>query len=291
MKTVQNITISKIRIVNPRARSKQRFSTFVENVSKIGLKKPITVRRRTDAPGEFDLVCGQGRLEAYVANGQTAVPAIVLDVSEEDGYIMSLVENIARRKPCTLDLAEKIARLQERGYSNAEIARKIGVGENYTRSLLRLLKQGEERLLAAVERGDIPIAVAVEIATADDKEVQRCLAGAYETGALRGKALTKARHLVEARQVRGKRLQDSGAVPKDRRRVSVHSVVRAYQREAQRQELFMRRAQLCEKRLEFLTSSLRALLADEGFVKLLRAESLDKVPEQIAPQLGQRQAS
>src|SRR5688572_17952169 len=127
MKKVQSIPINKIRIVNPRVRGKKRFAGFVENVSKVGLKKPITVRPRNDTPGEFDLVCGQGRLEAYIANGQTEVPAMVLEISEEDGYLMSLVENIARRKPCTLDLAEKIVRLQERGHSTAEIARKIGV--------------------------------------------------------------------------------------------------------------------------------------------------------------------
>lgn len=291
MKIVQCIPVTKIRIVNPRARNKRRFSVFVENVTKVGLKKPITVRPRNGVPGEFDLVCGQGRLEAYIANGQTEVPAMVLEVSEEDGYIMSLVENIARRKPCTLDLAHKIVRLQERGYSNAEIARKIGVGENYTRSLFRLLKQGEERLLAAVERGDIPIAVAAEIAAADDQGVQRCLAEAYESGALRGKSLTRARQLVEARQARGKRLQDGGTPPKDRKRVSVHSMVRTFQRETQRQAMFVRKARICEERLLFLTSSVRALLEDEKFVNLLRAESLDKIPEQIAPQLHQRKTS
>jgi ParB family transcriptional regulator, chromosome partitioning protein len=144
MKSVQSIPISKIRIVNPRARGKKRFSGFVENISKVGLKKPITVRPRTDAPGEFDLVCGQGRIEAYLANGQTAVPALVLEVSEEDGYLMSLVENIARRKPCTLDLVEKIVRLEQLGHSGAEIAQKIGVSENYTRALFRLHRHGED---------------------------------------------------------------------------------------------------------------------------------------------------
>jgi ParB family chromosome partitioning protein len=291
MNQVQNIPISKIRVVNPRARNKKRFDGFVENVSKVGLKKPITVRPRTDAPGEYDLVCGQGRLEACMASGQVDVPALVLEISEEDGYIMSLVENIARRKPCTLDLANKIAWLDQKGYSSAEIAKKIGVTEGYTRALFRLYQEGEERLLAAVQRGDIPVAVAADIAAADDKDVQRCLAEAYEKGLLRGKALTRARNLVEARNTRGRKLEGGRPMPKDRKRVSAESLVRTYKRETQRQALVVRKARVCEERLLFLTSSLRSLLADENFVNLLRAESLDKIPEQIAVQVGQRGAA
>jgi ParB family chromosome partitioning protein len=291
MKNVQVIPISKIRVVNPRLRGKKRFSRFVENVSQVGLKKPITVRPRNDAPGEFDLVCGQGRMEAYLANGQTEVPALVLDISEEDGYLMSLIENIARRKPCTLDLAEKIVRLEQLGHSSAEIARKIGVSENYTRALFRLHNQGEDRLLAAVERGDIPIAVAAEIASADDQDVQRCLADAYEKGILRGKALTKARNLVESRQVRGKKFEKSGAASKDRKRLSAESLVRTYQRETQRQASLVRKARICEQRLLFLASSLKSLLEQDSFVALLRAESLDKLPEQVGGYVQKRAAS
>ena len=291
MNSVQSIPISKIRVVNPRLRSKKRFSGFVENVARVGLKKPITVRPRADVPGEFDLVCGQGRMEAYLANGQTEVPALVLEISEEDGYLMSLVENIARRKPCTLDLAEKIVRLERLGHSSAEIARKIGVSDNYTRALLRLHQNGEERLLAAVERGDIPIAVAAEIAATDDQNVQRCLAEAYEKGLLRGKALTKARNLVGLRQAHGKKFNRAGPAPKDRKRLSADSLVRVYQRETQRQASLVKKARICEQRLLFLTSSLRSLLEEQAFVNLLRAESLDTMPEQVAASVSRRGAS
>ena len=291
MNKVENIPINKIRIVNARGRSKKRFSEFSENISTVGLKKPITVRRRSEAPGEYDLVCGQGRIEAYLANGQTEVPAVVLEISEQDGYLMSLVENIARRKPCTLDFVAKIAKLEEKGHPIAEIAKKIGVGEHYARSLLRLHQQGEERLLAAVGRGDIPLAVATDIAAAEDKDLQRCLADAYERGLLRGKALTRARNLVERRQASGRRVASPGPTLKERKRISADSLVRTYKRETQRQEHVVRKARVCEQRLLFLTSSLRALLEDETFVDLVRAESLDKIPEQIMPHLGKRAAS
>ena len=49
--------------------------------------------RRVMAGEVYDLVCGQGRLEAFVALGQNEIPAIVIEASEEDCYVMSLVEN------------------------------------------------------------------------------------------------------------------------------------------------------------------------------------------------------
>src|SRR5258708_4290237 len=185
MTVVQIIPIDKIHVVNPRSRNRAKFTEIVANVSNIGLKRPITVRPRTDADGEYDLVCGQGRLEAYVALQQTHIPALVLNVSSEDGHIMSLVENIARRAPNTLDVVRKIAALEKRGYTPREIAKKVGVSESYARSLLKLYQQGEERLIVAVERGEIPIGVAAEIASTEDKDVQHSLAEAYEKGQLR----------------------------------------------------------------------------------------------------------
>ena len=290
MKDVEMIQVTKIRVINPRARSKAKFAEIVTNVSKIGLKRPITVMPRAGVRGEYDLVCGQGRLEACVALGQTEVPAIVLHVSPEDAYIMSLVENIARRSPGTLDLVQRIAALQDRGHSPADIAKKVGVSETYTRSLLRLFQQGEERLLAAVERGEIPIGVAAEIAATDDHDIQRSLADAYESGKLRGKALMKARNLVETRRVQGKRLRSGGGSRKGTR-LSADAIVRTYQRETQRQALLVKKARLCESRLLFLCSSLRSLVQDENFVTLLRAEALDKLPDYLAAQIKSRGAA
>src|SRR5262245_3381572 len=102
------VPIGKIRVLNPRVRSKAKFHEIVTNGSKGGLKKPVTVCPRPGSGGEYDLVCGQGRLEAYAKLGQTHVPAIVVNASSEDRYIMSLVENIARRPPDPLELVRDI---------------------------------------------------------------------------------------------------------------------------------------------------------------------------------------
>ena len=69
---VQTIPISAITVENPRERSEKTFCALVDSIGKVGLKKPITVARMDGEMGvSYRLVCGQGRMEAYVALGET----------------------------------------------------------------------------------------------------------------------------------------------------------------------------------------------------------------------------
>jgi len=98
---ILDVHISAILITNPRSRSRVRWTEIVASIRAVGLKRPITVslRRESTPDGKrFDLVCGQGRIEAFVELGESAIPAIVTHVSREDQFLMGLVENIARKK-------------------------------------------------------------------------------------------------------------------------------------------------------------------------------------------------
>lgn len=70
--SLENIPIEKINILNPRERNRKIANEIKKNIEDVGLKRPITVSRRLDFTDgkEYDLVCGQGRLEAYIANNQ-----------------------------------------------------------------------------------------------------------------------------------------------------------------------------------------------------------------------------
>jgi ParB family transcriptional regulator, chromosome partitioning protein len=285
MSQVQAIPVAKVHIINPRARSKAKFAEIVNSIAKIGVKKPITVCAREGSEGEYDLVCGQGRLEAVARLGLTHIPAFVIEASQEKRHLMSLVENIARRHADGLALVRGVAELADKGgYTPQQIAEKIGVTEKYIRAVLRLHAKGEELLLAAVERGDLPIHVAVEITSAKDGDLKKALAEAYERGALKGRAVAKARIIVERRLANGKRAY-AGRGRGPRRRMATDDLVRAYKRATQKQAMLAKRARVCESMLRIVSGALRELVQDEHFVTLLRAEQLDKMPRYLAEQL------
>lgn len=291
---VEMIPIDRIRVLNPRVRNRRVFREIVENVAQVGLKRPIKVSRRRGEDGSvyYDLACGQGRLEAFKELGQSEIPAVIVDAAEEDCLVMSLVENCARRQHRAIDLLQEIASLRKRGYTDAQIARKIGVTPEWVNMIAGLLEKGEERLVSAVETGLMPISLAVEIARADDEGVQRALTQAYEEKKLRGRRLVAVRRLIEQRSRRGRHVRESPFGRRDGKKpLSADAVIRIYRQEADRQKVLIKKAELTQSRLLFVAEAFRVLQQDENFVNLLRAERLDIMPEYLQEKLAARARS
>jgi len=69
----------KIRVINLRVRNRRTFEENGRKIARVGLNRPITVTRRaTIEPAGYDLVCDQGRLEAFIELKSGATPAIVI---------------------------------------------------------------------------------------------------------------------------------------------------------------------------------------------------------------------
>ena len=283
---IREVEISAIEVLNPRERNQKVFQELVESIRLLGLKKPITVAERSGPDGpRYVLVCGQGRMEAFQALGQVAIPAQVIEATDDEAFVMSLVENIARHTPRTVELLEAIRSLKKRGHSVAAISRKIGLDSSYVGGMLNLLEKGEQRLLTAVEAGRMPMAVAIAIARVGDNdgEIQEVMQGAYEQGTLRGQKLMTVKRLIEDRRRLGKGAERAGRASKGTHKLSSHALVRAYSREVERQKMLIRKADGVQQRLAFISGAMARLLADEDFVNLLRAEGLTSMPAMLEP--------
>lgn len=290
---IKMVPIDKINILNPRVRNQKVFLEIATNMTQVGMKRPITVtpsRAKVDEK-EYDLICGQGRIEAFVACGQTEIPAIVIDASEEQALIMSLVENLARRQHRANDLLQGIEILQKQGYDAQQIADKTGLARDYVIGVLNLMERGEERLLSAVEAGHMPITLAIRIAENPEDE-QRALHEAYESKQLRGNRLLMAKKLIDMRRRRGKSFADErGKRPKrDKgdKALTVQDIMKVYQREVDRKRLLTRKADAVSNRMLFVTEALRELLRDEHFSTLLRAEGLTTLPKPLAGLMAEK---
>jgi ParB family chromosome partitioning protein len=279
------IPVDRIEVLNPRERNEEMFDEIVDNIAKIGLKKPITVSPRQGPDGNecFLLVCGEGRLKAF-----KRLPALIVATTDEDAFIMGLIENVARRRYRPMELVSGIAALQEQGLGFRQIATKTGLSEDYVRDIGLLVEKGEERLIGAVKTGALPMRVALSIVRAgdDDKAVQTTLQMAYEAGDLRGQQLIHANKLIQKRMTYGpavKKKADSKLAREAA--LTPGSIIRVYQKEVQRQKFLVRRASWSQQRLLFVLGALRNLATDENFCNLLRAEGLDTVPKYLADRL------
>lgn len=279
------VPLERIDVLNPRERNNRVFEQIVTNIQSLGLKKPIVVTPRPGSDGErYLLICGEGRFKAFRSLGQPEIPAIVMSVDDESAFIMSLTENIARRKFSPLELLAGIEQLRDQGYDKKAIAEKTGLSMDYVQGILYLLKNGEERLLMAVGSGRIPLNAAITIAGAgnDDKAIQTALQDAYESGKLRGSQLIQARRVIERRRTRGRGIGGKMTARKQNDDVTTSSLVRNYKREVERQKQLVRKAEIAQRSLLFIVGALRQLLVDENFTNLLRAEGLDTLPQYLA---------
>jgi ParB family transcriptional regulator, chromosome partitioning protein len=279
---VEMIPVASIDVVNPRARNRRIFKEIVTSVAELGLKRPITVKRRVcEGEPRYDLICGQGRLEAYHSLGQREIPAFVVDATAEDSAIMSLVENCARRQHRAIDLLHDIEGLKNRGYDYDEIARKTGLSPEYAKGVVSLLENGEHRLLRAVEEGQVPVTVALLISQAEDTEMQTVLQQAYEEKVLRGQRLMAAKKLIEQRRRRGKGYK-TGPRRVDGTPLSSNALLRAYREDVDRKKILIRKSNSTKSRLVFVLEALKKLFAERDFVALLEAEKLDTLPKNLA---------
>jgi len=288
---IKMIPLDQIRILNHRHRDAKRFAMIVQSIKNQGLKKPIKVSVREADEGDgptYDLVCGQGRIEAFQVLGYTEIPAVVVQISKEDLLLCSLAENMARRNPAPIEMLTEIERLKKEGLTLREIGARIDMDPTSVHDLLTLKKGGETRLLDAALNGRIPVGVAVEIARTEGIEMQRELLKACESRQLTQNALRMIRRVMDRRRLIGKQ-RGNGPRSSKQPRMSADSLVNTYRRESDKQRLMVKKARVCEAKLFFMVTALRRLMADEHFVTLLRAEKLGTMPKDIWIRVKEKQ--
>ena len=281
---VQMIPVDQINILNPRSRNKVIFQSIISNISGLGLKKPITVARRAEPTDgkAYDLVCGQGRLEAFIALEQTEIPAIVIDAAKEECFLMSLVENIARRNHSPLELLREISKLKARGYKTRQIAKKIDLDRKLRGwNLATCWRMARNACFVLSRRAAYRCLSQCRSRTPMKPEYNKRFATHTKAMPLRGRKLQTVRRIIDLRKAKGKRLTRAHT-----RRMIGHCQPKHWSELTARRQTdrscSSRRPNLTENRLLFVVSALRKLFGDENFVTLLRAEGLDRLPAYLA---------
>jgi ParB family chromosome partitioning protein len=103
-----------------------------------GLLQPITVRKVGE---EYELVAGERRTMAFREMGETTIPAIVEDFSDQQSAMLALIENLQRKDLNCFEEAYGISHLiDQTGISQQEIAHRLGKAQSTIANKLRLLK-------------------------------------------------------------------------------------------------------------------------------------------------------
>jgi ParB family chromosome partitioning protein len=124
--------------------SEEALGELAQSIREKGILQPIVVKKKESRPGEsaaYELVCGERRLRAAALCGLERVPCVVREVAQSDLLEWALVENIQREDLNPLEEAHAFERLvAERGFSQEEIAKRIGKNRTTVANALRLLR-------------------------------------------------------------------------------------------------------------------------------------------------------
>jgi ParB family chromosome partitioning protein len=203
----------------------------------------------------------------------------VINATERECLIKSLVENIARRQARPIEVLESITVLRHHGYSNAEIGRKIGCTAEWVKNVIGLLDKGEKRLLAAVEANHIPLSLAVDIAKSTDAECQNLLMDAYNRKELKGRKITVVRKILALRAKSGKAAGYNVSHKPRSKTYRPDELRKLYEFEAQKHRLIIKRAEFTQGRLMGVTEAFKDLLQVDEFTRLLSIEKRNSMPE------------
>ena len=123
---------------------------LAESIHANGIVQPIVVR--PSSSGRYTLILGERRCRAAKLAGETMIPAIVRQVSNEQAAEMTIVENLQRQDLNCLEQAQAFARLsRDFGLTQEQIGQKTGCSRESVSNYMRLLKLPSEvqELLAA----------------------------------------------------------------------------------------------------------------------------------------------
>lgn len=251
----------------------KKYEEIKESIETLGLKTPIVVIMRKSAEDnmEYDLVCGEGRLNAFKNAGTEKIPArIISSASREDVLLMGLVENIARRQANKIALIKEIARLSKEGYNGREIARMVGKTEFYISNINKLMKKGRSEIVNAVIMEKIPLTTALKIVScSDDQDIQKEINDAYDAGAIKAGDLKSIQKLLMLRKkTEGKKIDGNLVVSELKKRVKHHQDT-------------IRKMEKCDVAWSFLKGAFKEMFADEGFMALLECRGIQDIPSQL----------
>jgi ParB family chromosome partitioning protein len=274
------VPISQIKIINPRERDPAKFRENVDSIRRVGLKRPIVLNTRfLKETGFYELVCGQGRIEACKQLDYEKIPSLLIDVDRPTGLLMSIAENNVRRTPSPLWFANVIKGLHESGMNNHEIGNILGCDPSTVSEYLNLINQGKEALIRAVENNKISISVALEIARTPEAELQELLVNGAEQKMFTLADMPMVRKIINQHIHHVNKPRSNTEKAPRNETYTIDILRKEIRRTLDKQKEFIRKSQRVENRLMLLSEEFRRLNQDPNWIELLMNEGLTDYPK------------
>lgn len=119
----------------------KELNELANSIIKYGVIQPIVIR----AMGEkFEIIAGERRYKASVLAGLKKIPAILMNTDDNTSAEIALLENIQRKNLTVIEEAQSYKKLMDKGFTQDDIALKLGVSQSSVANKMRLLNLPKE---------------------------------------------------------------------------------------------------------------------------------------------------
>ena len=116
----------------------QRLKELAQSIQQHGVFTPILVKKSV---GGYELIAGERRLRASKMAGLENIPAIEMEFDDQQMMEIALLENIQREDLNVIEEAKAYEKMIGKlGYTQEELARRIGKSREHVANTLRLLR-------------------------------------------------------------------------------------------------------------------------------------------------------
>lgn len=150
--------------------NQEALKELSDSIKENGLFQPILVRQSIIG---YEIISGERRFRASKLAGLETIPAIVYDYSDQQMMEVAIVENIQREDLSIVEEAQSYQSLiNNLGYTQDEVAKKVGKSRSYVANILRLLKL-DDQTLSLVEDGKLTLGHVKTLINIEDKGQQK----------------------------------------------------------------------------------------------------------------------
>ena len=120
----------------------EALNELAKSIRQHGIIQPLVLRK---VGTKYEIIAGVRRYKASYIAGLTKVPAVIIDLNDNESAEVAIVENIQRRNLSPIEEAKSYKKLLDRGYlTQDELASRMGKTQGAISNKLRLLNLSQE---------------------------------------------------------------------------------------------------------------------------------------------------